>query len=96
MRDRSLYESTWVGPSDEERRLLAIASEYHTRCDSFDDVHLTGCSKSDESMPATSEQFVATNRNAAKVQRDLFERHGLTLDQWKQARRLYEIYRGRP
>lgn len=80
------YQQQWV-VSDEDRRLIEIADEYHTRCDAFDNLNLTAAWRV-ESMPATAKEMMATSRNAMKVRRELMERYGLPYSEFLRALKL--------
>jgi len=66
------YLGEWQKPTEREIFLEALAREYHSRCDEFDDSVCTGRSKyTGDSIPYNSYEGSRINKHAAEVLKEL-------------------------
>jgi hypothetical protein len=90
---RALYQGTFTAT---ESLLDALAAEYYRRAEEYDLTVCTGPMGQDGILPATPAEFVAINRHADQLRRELVDRAmraGFTAAQFKEAM-MHQVRKG--
>lgn len=63
--------------SDDEKKLMELAKEYHDCCDSYDDRICSGVNSYGESMPKSNTEYKMINENSARVRKRIILKGGM-------------------